>query len=125
MATDNSPNSLRGFLLPWPFTTSNIWTDQSNYSQENPYPDVPEPQSDTDLGLTSTGSFLAMEPLDIQTTRAGGIGNAGFVWKLESDTKYYGADGFGAISQWDWIRPGSSSPLIQNNLLQAIALPTG
>lgn len=125
MATDNSPEDLRGFLLPWPFSTSHIWNAQSNYSQENPYPDVPEPQMDTDLGLTSTGSFTATEPLDIQTIKAGGIGKAGFGWKLESDTQYYGADGFGAISRWDYIITGSSTPLITNNLLQAIALPTG
>jgi len=125
MATDNSPENLRGFLIPWPFSASNIWSSQSNYSQENPYPDVPEPQSDTDLGLTTTGTFEAQEPLEIQTTRAGGIGNAGFVWKLESDTNYYGADGFGAISHWDIVQAGSSSSHITHSLLQAIALPGG
>ena len=67
-----------------------------------------------------------MESIEIKTIAAGNIGEAGYAWKRESETLYYGKDGAGAISSWEAVIPGdSTSRGIEYNLLQAICTPGG
>ena len=124
MGTDNSPNDLRGFLVPWPLDIDYIWNAQSSYTKNTPIPDVPEATGDYDLGLTSHGDFTATESIKIRTAKAGGIGTSGFVWKLESDTDYYGRDAPNIISRWDVIVEGETTAR-ENTILDAIGLPNG
>ena len=113
-----------GFLIPWPMTIDYIWNDQSNYTQNSPIPDVPEADGDFDLGLTSHGEFTATEDIVIKTQRAGGIGTSGFVWKLQSDSDYYGRDAPNIISRWDVVVEGESTAR-ENTILDATGLPNG
>ena len=124
MGTNQSPTHLRGFLVPWVFTDAYLWNAQSTYNTQNPKPDYPEPQQDSDLLLTAAGEFTSTEPLDIFTAKAGSIGECGFVWKQESETEYYGQDQ-ASISRWQQVIEGTAGTTTRNDLLQAIALPNG
>ena len=88
-----TPNFIRGFLVPFAeFSINNLWDAQTVASQGQGYAGVPAPQQSSSLVLQSRGSLNA--GVDISTHSAGHIGlnNASFLWKNQTDAKYYGAE---------------------------------
>ena len=88
-----TPNYIRGFLVPFAeFSINNLWDAQTVASQGQGYAGVPAPQQSSSLVLQSRGSLNA--GVDISTHSAGHIGlnNASFLWKNQTDAKYYGAE---------------------------------
>ena len=115
-----TPDKYRGFLVNQTKTSAHIWTAQSSFTTQSPIPANPSSAGSYDLGLTAAGSFSETESIVIQTNKAGHIGNAGFVWKEESETDYYGADSAAAISMWKSIIDGSTGS-IDRVLLDAVS----
>jgi hypothetical protein len=96
MATDKTGTTWRGLLIQDP-RISEVWEEQSNYTQADPQPGEVEAQSlDTRLVLAPAGSMTAAQSLRIQTQEPGhpGPGGGGFVWREAADgsTEYRGRD---------------------------------
>jgi hypothetical protein len=88
-----TPNFIRGFLVPFAeFSINNLWHAQTVASQGQGYAGVPAPQQSSSLVLQSRGSLNS--GVDIATHSAGHIGlnNASFLWKNQTDAKYYGSE---------------------------------
>jgi hypothetical protein len=118
--SNTTPDQYRGFLINAVDTSANIWDAESTYTVQNPIPSNPATAGSYDLGVTAAGTFTETEPLQIQTNRAGHIGHAGFVWKEQSQTDYYGADTAAAISKWESIIDASTGS-IERVLLGAVS----
>ena len=81
MASNITPDYLRGFLIPTiSISKDNLWDAQSQYTQANPRAGVPEAQSDgVNLTLSSIGS--QGEEIIVETIQGGLPGEARFKWK--------------------------------------------
>ncbi len=87
MATNITPDYLRGFLIPTiSISKDNLWAAQSQYTQANSRAGVPEAQSDgVNLTLSSIGS--QGEEITVETIQGGLPGEARFKWKGEDSTE--------------------------------------
>ena len=83
MASNITPDYLRGFLIPTiSISKDNLWAAQSQYTQANSRAGVPEAQSDgVNLTLSSIGS--QGEEITVETIQGGLPGEARFKWKGE------------------------------------------
>ena len=92
MATDRSPDYLRGFIVPMQrFTSANHWTAESAVTQGTGRAGIPAAQQSSALVVTSRGT--QSKDIDIKTQRAGHVSdNCGFLWKEAADSDYMGGD---------------------------------
>ena len=74
MATDTTPEYLRGFLIPLSLGSENIWTAQSNYTTFDTLAGDPEPQQTNPFRLYATGQQTNTSDLSITSRRAGYAG---------------------------------------------------
>lgn len=84
-----TPDFIRGFLVPFKLTADHFWSDESTLTQNGSLAGIPVSQNDSPLVITSKG--VQTQDIDIKTNRAGHIQDgAGFVWKYDTDSNYYG-----------------------------------
>ena len=124
MGSDRTPQDIRGFLLPWPFSTAHLWSGESTYSQSGPRAGVAQAQGDYDLVIQSTGDMAQDANINIYTQKAGHVGKSKFVWKHGADALYYGRDGANVLSYWD-IVDASTGSTDYHDISHAIGLPSG
>ena len=95
-------SSFRGLLVPDSRVTPEAMTTVP--SQAGPAPGVPEPLTNTDMVLKSSGSQSASKDLRIIAKRGGfpTLGQAGIAWKNEADasTAYRGFDEYNQLNGW-------------------------
>ena len=81
MGTNNSPDILRGFLLPHDIDETSIDTTNSSFSQSGNRAGDPVPQQVSKLILRAVGEQTENSDIQIKTERAGHAGKGGqFVW---------------------------------------------
>jgi hypothetical protein len=89
MGTNQTPDNVRGFIVPWQMDKKNYWVAQSNATQGDKRAGVPEAQTVTSLLLQTRG--LQKDTIQVQTIEAGHVSEgAKFGWKYETDTDLYG-----------------------------------
>ena len=82
MGSNNSPDVLRGFLLPHDIDETSIDTANSSFSQSGNRAGDPIPQQVSKLIVRAAGEQTADSDLQIKTQRAGHAGEGGqFVWE--------------------------------------------
>lgn len=82
MGSNNSPEVLRGFLLPHDIDETSIDTANSSFSQSGNRAGDPVPQQVSKLIVRAVGEQTADSDLQIKTQRAGHAGEGGqFVWE--------------------------------------------
>ena len=82
MGSNNSPEVLRGFLLPHDIDETSIDTANSSFSQSGNRAGDPVPQQVSKLIVRAAGEQTADSDLQIKTQRAGHAGKGGqFVWE--------------------------------------------
>jgi len=86
-----TPDYIRGFIAPLRLTADHWWQSQSSMTQNGELAGVPTSADSPSLTITAKGTQT--QTVEIETRRAGHIqDNAGFVWRYEGDTDYYGAE---------------------------------
>ncbi len=81
MGSNNSPDVLRGFLLPHDINETNIDNVNSSFTQSGNRAGDPVPQQVSKLIIRATGEQTSGSDLQIKTQRAGHAGKGGqFVW---------------------------------------------
>jgi len=81
MGTNNSPEVLRGFLLPHDIDETSIDTTNSSFSQSGNRAGDPVPQQVSKLIVRAVGEQTVDSDIQIKTNRAGHAGEGGqFVW---------------------------------------------
>ena len=84
-----TPNSIRGFLVPFKLTADHFWSDQSTLTQNGSLSGVPVSNNDSPLVVTSKG--VQTQDIQIKTHEPGHIQDgAGFIWKYSTDALHYG-----------------------------------
>ena len=112
MGTNKTPEYLRGFLLPNDISINNVWTAQSNFTQQNASAGDPVPQQSTKIRLLSTGQQSDNGDIQIVTRAAGNATyGARFTIRnnISSTTEEYGRDAMNAISAFKIKNVGSLS----------------
>lgn len=107
---DITPDFLRGFIVPAEITTEHIWNDESTFTQQGRRTGVPKSnQGRTGMVLSAIGE-QGDQPIDIETSKGGTAGSgAGFKWKFENETDYYGFDAVNVATGFEWFRYSSSA----------------
>ena len=77
MGSNNSPDVLRGFLLPHDIDQSNIDTANSSFSQDGNRAGDPVPQQISKLIVRAVGEQTTDSDIQIKTQRAGHAGKIG------------------------------------------------
>ena len=109
MATNTSPNNLRGFIVPFALDAENQWDAQSIMTQGTRRAGLPDPAQSSALILQTSG-LQGSSTLDIKTASAGHIQNKpSFEWKESSESSYYGCDAANMMSHWQGIALTSSA----------------
>lgn len=106
MGTDVSGSYLRGLLVPDPrITSASFNSTDSTITQAGPLPGDPEPQSETDMVLESSGSQSANARLRVRCIKAGnGEMNGGrFVWENQGDTLWRGHEPPHNLSAFEYL----------------------
>ena len=103
-----TPDYLRGLLIPKAqITKDNIWRGESSFTQANPRAGIPKPrQIDTGLVLSCVGS--QDDNYNVETTRGGLPGSAGFIWS-QSDGVRIGKNHFNLITDSKIFRFGTTA----------------
>ena len=95
---DRSPESLRGFLVPYPHESlSHLWDSESSFTQQSPRAGTPIAQKETGLVLLSSGKQDEKADITITTERAGSVNletgkNASFTWNETNNGDIFGFD---------------------------------
>ena len=125
--SEYSQGSYRGILVPE--QRLNDLDVSSTYSQAGPEVGIPQPQSDTDLNLKSSGTQSANKKLRITTQEGGfgGDGRASYRWKNETDsaTSWRGWNAPSALSSWraiQWIT-GAAGSITATQSACSVTLP--
>jgi hypothetical protein len=111
MANDvSTSDDLRGLILHDPrIKTANLDAAESSYTQASPRPGVPEDQNSPRSAMVfqTSGNQAAGQQLRLRIGAGGYPGTdargAGGLWKLESDTDWYGADVYNVISGREFL----------------------
>lgn len=132
MGSNNSPDVLRGFLLPHDIDQSNIDTANSSFSQNGNRAGDPVPQQISKLIVRAVGEQTTDSDLQIKTQRAGHAGKGGqFVWvdnaasssdfgrQLPSNISNYDIADFATSTSY-WYRYPSLLGLDDGTLLIAV-----
>tara|TARA_Y100001938_G_scaffold145709_1_gene222978 strand:- start:289 stop:3666 length:3378 start_codon:yes stop_codon:yes gene_type:complete len=126
MATNTTPSAIRGFLLPYEFTTDSLWGAQSTYT---------EASKSAGDAIASTGSKLIVDTFGDQTTAIdlltdlGGTPGqrGGFIWRESAGpSAYYGQTSPQALTGYEVLRYGSTgAPIVTCGPPSALALSDG
>ena len=107
MGIDKSPSSLRGLGVPLALSKDHILTAAASYTEQNVVAGTAQAESGAKLVIETAG--IQQDTFDIATYRGGTAGGSGgFVWKLETDTSYYGSDGYQAITDYEMLQKGDA-----------------
>ena len=88
---DITPSHLRGFIAPFRFNSDHYWSSESSNTQNGEYAGIPESTSDPSLQLVTRGTQT--RSVEVVTKRAGHVtGDAGYAWKYDTDSQFYGAE---------------------------------
>lgn len=79
-------DKLRGFCIPYQIKTTDIWDAQSSFTEQNPFADFPEPQTNSKMFLGATGETLQDVNIKIETSKAGIPTTAEFTIKDDTPT---------------------------------------
>lgn len=105
---DITPSHLRGFIAPFKFTSDHFWSDESTVTQNGEYAGIPSSDDAPTLQLVTKGTQT--RSVEVVTRRAGHVtDNAGYVWKYEGDTDYYGAEVANKITDFQMLQAGSTT----------------
>lgn len=103
-----TPNHIRGFLVPFKLTADHFWASESTLTQDGSLAGIPVSQNDSPLVVTSKG--VQTQDIEIKTNRAGHIQDgAGFVWRYDGDTNFYGHETPSKVMDVRSIQGGSVS----------------
>ena len=103
MASNTSPDNLRGFIVPFPLDAENQWTDQSIMTQGTRRAGLPSPDQSSALVIQTTG-LQGSDIIDIKTSEAGHIQDKPkFEWKESTQSTYYGCDAANLIGHFQSI----------------------
>lgn len=69
--TQRNKDKLRGFLIPFPFVNTDIWTSQSTFTELDTFADYPSPQQETKMFLGAIGECGSSTDIQIKTSKAG------------------------------------------------------
>ena len=109
MATNTTPEFLRGFLIPLSLDDTNIWNAQSTFTQADSFAGDPTPKQNSPMRLYAKGQQESDSTITIKTKHAGYAGfGAGFTVIDNQTSKEYGFDPQNAISEWMNIKFSSS-----------------
>ena len=92
---------LSGLLVPDERVTfANLSASLSSYTEGSPIVGQPAPVEETDLSLRSTGTNVDQHKIDVQTQTSGiPVRNgAGYVWRDDGSSSWYGADHIGLVT---------------------------
>lgn len=96
--TQRTKDKLRGFLIPFPFVNTDIWTSQSTFTELDTFADYPEAQQESKLFLGATGSCGSVTDIQIKTSKAGVPSTAEFTIKDNNSTATHPDCGSNPIS---------------------------
>lgn len=121
---DITPSHLRGFIAPFKFTSDHYWSSESTVTQNGEYAGIPQSNSNPALQIVTKGTQT--QTVEVVTKRAGHVtDNAGYVWKYEGDTKYYGAETPNKITDIQMLETGSTTLSRQYIPRKAVRVTTG
>lgn len=124
MATNKTPEFIRGFILPIDLTVENIWQSETSITQQNPSAGDPQPQQSSKMKLLATGEQSTNGDITIVSRKAGSAGyGSRFTFRDNqiSTSVEYGRDAYNAISGFDWAEISTS---ISNNYFVQDSLVT-
>ena len=111
MSTENTPNNIRGFVIPHDIDQTNINMTDSTFTQSGNRAGDPVPQQASALVLRATGEQTAGSDLQIRTNKSGHAGAKGeFVWIDNTvSSEPFGRDIPAHITGYDVADFGSST----------------
>ena len=84
--SQRTKDKLRGFVVPFPFTTDDVWSSQSTFTQLDTFADYPEPQQESKMFLGAIGECADVTDIQIKTSKAGVPSTAEFTIKDNNST---------------------------------------
>ena len=106
---DVTPNSLRGFLIPYTIDSSLIWTSQASYTEQDKKAGTAKPDDISNLILETAGN--QSNTVEIKTVKGGTPGErAAFVWKRTTGNSF-GQNSVNAIQNTQILAFQSTSPV--------------
>ena len=103
---DITPDYIRGFLLPYPLSKQDLYTEQADFTEQNLQAGSAEAASGVKQVVECTGDQEST--IELQTIKGGTAGRgAGFAWKLSTDTEYYGASSINALNEYHMLQNGN------------------
>lgn len=118
-----TPDHIRGFLVPFKLTADHFWSDESTLTQDGSLAGIPIALDET-TSLVVTSKGVQTQDVEIKTHRAGHIQDgAGFVWRYDGDSKYYGHETPNKVMDVKTIQSGLS--LTRHTPRHAIRLTSG
>ena len=96
--TQRTKDKLRGFLIPFPFVNTDIWTSQSTFTELQTFADYPEAQQASKLFLGASGECGSITDIQIKTSKAGVPSTAEFTIKDNNSTATHPDCGSNPIS---------------------------
>jgi len=118
--SDISPNHLRGFLLPLPLSSNDIWTTQSTFTTAEKVAGQAIPAGKEKLIVDPEGKQTNTIQLKTQKAGTPGLNKASFIWKRSIDPDYYGDNSHKAITDFQFLKLQTSLPT--NNYLNPACL---
>ena len=110
MATNTTPDFLRGFLIPLSIDTDNIWSAQSSYTLLDSFAGDPRANQDSPMRLYARGQQTSSSDITIKTQHSGYAGErAGFIIEDNQTSSVYGYDPQNAVSEWMNVKFSSSA----------------
>ena len=90
MSSNRTPNQIRGFGIPFDFTSSNIWTSEASYSEQSPRAGQADPQQSSGMTITTRGTQSDAADITISTARGGSTNQnsgraASFKWSVTGE----------------------------------------
>ena len=124
MATDTTPDFLRGFLVPLDLGKENVWTAESTNTVAEERAGDPIPQQSNPMQLIAKGTQSGASDLTIKTQQSGFAGDkAGFIFTDEPTSTTYGRDPQNSLSRFSNLEFSTSS--INNLHFRPAAVDTG
>lgn len=125
MGIDKSPNHLRGFILPLRLSSSDIWEAEATYTTAEKEAGAALASGKEKLVINTSGKQT--NTIDLKTQKAGTPGKnaAGFVWKRDTESQYYGDNSFNAITDFQFLKIKSTLPIASYSDPSCLALQNG
>lgn len=128
MASEYAASEYRAVMLPdWRWTSANLWSTHSSYSQSSGRPGVPMPAQTTSMTLRASGVMAAgTRTLDLVALTGGmpgRTGSAGFAWRYDTDVAYRGWEPPHILAGWQAVNWTTSALVNQDPCIAT--LPSG